>query len=236
MADPARGPAVLVMARVPRPSAEPGPLEAALGSQRWSALQEALLSRVITWAQEVSPEGIYVAFEPPEAGADAGEAGAGGGEAGAGGGELAGPDVTTFPQEGSDMTQRLARAAGRVFEAGHTPVLIAWPDLPHWRLDHAAGALSDLADGCGISVGPVFDGGFYLVALAGPLAPLFELPPRTWRGADGMVLAFEAAHSAGIEVGLLRAERGLHSLEDMRAALADPLLDPELRDLLPSAE
>jgi hypothetical protein len=51
-----------------------------------------------------------------------------------------------------------------------------------------------------------------------------------------MVLAFEAANSAGIEVGLLRAERGLHSLEDMRAAVADPLLDPELRDLLPSAE
>jgi uncharacterized protein len=220
MADPARGPAVLIMARVPRPSAEPGPLEVALGSQRWSALQEALLSRVIAWAQEVSPEAVYVAYEPPEADA----------------GELAGPDVTTFPQEGSDMTQRLARAAGAVFEAGHTPVLIAWPDLPRWRPDHAAGALSDLADGCGISVGPVFDGGFYLVALAGPLAPLFELPPRTWRGADGMVLAFEAAHSAGIEVGLLRAERGLHSLEDMRAALADPLLDPELRDLLPSAQ
>jgi glycosyltransferase A (GT-A) superfamily protein (DUF2064 family) len=222
MADSARGPAVLVMARVPRASAEPGPLEAALGSQHWVALQEALFSRVVTWAQEASPDNVYVAYEAPEVGAGAGD--------------LAGPDVTTFAQEGSDMTQRLARAAGRVFEAGHTPVLIAWPDLPRWRPDHATGALSDLADGCGISVGPVFDGGFYLVALADPLAPLFELPPRTWRGADGMVLAFEAANSAGIEVGLLRAERGLHSLEDMRAALADPLLDPELRDLLPSAE
>jgi glycosyltransferase A (GT-A) superfamily protein (DUF2064 family) len=205
------------MARVPRPSAEPAPLEAALGSQRWIALQEVLLSRLITWGQEVSPDAVYVAYEPAE-------------------GELARPDVTTFPQDGSDTTQRLAGAAGRVFEAGHTPVLITWPDLPRWRPDHAEGALSDLADGCGISVGPVFDGGFYLVGLAAPLAPLFELPPRTWRGADGMVLAFEAANSAGIEVGLLRAERGLHSLEDMRAALADPLLDPELRDLLPSAE
>jgi glycosyltransferase A (GT-A) superfamily protein (DUF2064 family) len=211
------------MARVPGPSAEPGSLEAALGSRHWIALQEALLSRLVAWAREVSPDAVYVAYEP-----DAGEL------AGAGG--LAGPGVTTFPQEGSDTTQRLAHAAGRVFEAGHTPVLIAWPDLPRWRPDHAAGALSDLADGCGISVGPVFDGGFYLVALASPLAPLFELPARTWRGADGMMLAFEAANSAGIEVGLLRAERGLHSLEDMRAALADPLLDPELRDLLPSAE
>jgi glycosyltransferase A (GT-A) superfamily protein (DUF2064 family) len=232
MADSARGPAVLVMARVPRASAEPGPLETALGSQHWIALQEALLSRVVTWAQESSPDAVYVAYDAPEAGAGAGDRA----DAGAGAGEPAGPDVIPFPQEGSDMTQQLARAAGRVFEAGHGPVLIAWPDLPRWRPDHATGALSDLADGCGISVGPVFDGGFYLVALADPLAPLFELPPRTWRGADGMVLAFEAANSAGIEVGLLRAERGLHSLEDMGAALADPLLDPELRDLLPSAE
>jgi glycosyltransferase A (GT-A) superfamily protein (DUF2064 family) len=219
---------------VPRPSAEPGLLEAALGSERWSTLQKALLSRVIAWAQEVSPGAVYVAYEPVEAGA-AGEL-ADAGELAEAAGELAGPGVTTFPQDGSGMTQRLASAAGRVFDAGHTPVLIAWPDLPRWRPDHAAGALSDLADGCGISVGPVFDGGFYLVALAGPLAPLFELPPRTWRGADGMALAFDAANSAGIEVGLLRAERGLHSLEDMRAALADPLLDSELRDLLPSAE
>ncbi len=222
-------PAVLVMARIPRASAEPGPLEAALGSQRWLALQGTLLSRVITWAQEVAPGAVYVAYEPPDAPEPDGAREASAADAG-------GPDVTTFPQDGPDMTQRLASAAGRVFDAGHTPVLIAWPDLPHWRADHAAGALSDLADGCGISVGPVFDGGFYLVALADPLAPLFELPARTWRGADGMVLAFEAAHAAGIEVGLLRAERGLHSLEDMRAALADPLLDAELRNLLPSAE
>jgi hypothetical protein len=33
----------------------------------------------------------------------------------------------------------------------------------------------------------------------------------------------------------LRAERGMHSLEDVRAALADPLLDSELRAVLESA-
>jgi hypothetical protein len=31
---------------------------------------------------------------------------------------------------------------------------------------------------------------------------------------------------------MLRAERGLRSPSDVRAALADPLLDPELRALL----
>ena len=38
----------------------------------------------------------------------------------------------------------------------------------------------------------------------------------------------------GRVIGLLRAERGLARPADVRAALADPLLDPELRALLDS--
>src|ERR1700722_3186788 len=97
-------PAVLVMARVPRPSVVPGPLEAALGSQRWSALQKTLLSRVITWGQEVAPDAVYVAYEPAGGGGAGGErVDVGAGEpVEAGAGELvdasglAGPGVTTF--------------------------------------------------------------------------------------------------------------------------------------------
>ena len=44
--------------------------------------------------------------------------------------------------------------------------------------------------------------------------------------------AFLAAHEAGVEVGLLRPERGLRTESDIAAALADPLLDGELRGLL----
>jgi glycosyltransferase A (GT-A) superfamily protein (DUF2064 family) len=111
-------------------------------------------------------------------------------------------------------------------------VLIAWPDLPRWRPEHAAAALTDLRDGCGLSLGPVFDGGFYLIALVRPLPALFALPAPAWRSPDALGIALIAAHEAGVEAGLLRAERGLHSPEDVRAALADPLLDPELRALL----
>jgi hypothetical protein len=40
------------------------------------------------------------------------------------------------------------------------------------------------------------------------------------------------AERAGIEVGLLRTERGLRSADDVRALLVDPLCDEELRRLL----
>ena len=111
-------------------------------------------------------------------------------------------------------------------------MLIVWPDLPRWRPEHARGALTDLSDGCDLSLGPVFDGGFYLIALARPLPALFTLPEQAWRSPDAMSIAITAAHEAGLEVGLLRTERGLHRPEDVRAALADPLLDSELRSLL----
>lgn len=124
--------------------------------------------------------------------------------------------------------EAVAPAARRAFDAAGGPLLIAWPELPVWRPVHGDGALGDLADGCGVSVGPVFDGGFYLLGLAEPLPALLELP----RSPDAMNRAFTAALEAEIDVGLLRAERGLRTAADVAAALADPLLDDELRGLL----
>ena len=125
--------------------------------------------------------------------------------------------------------ETLAAAATRAFPGDHPgPLLIAWPDLPVWRADHHTGAMADLADGCGVAVGPVFDGGFYLVALAAPIPALLDLPD----GPDAMNRAFRAAHDADVGVGLLRPERGLRTESDIAAALADPLLDNELRGLL----
>lgn len=126
----------------------------------------------------------------------------------------------------------LGGAVRASFDAHGGPVLVVWPDLPRWRPEHASGALEDLGAGCDLSLGPVFDGGFYLLALARPLPALFTLAADAWRGPDAMTLALEAVNQAGLQVGLLRAERGLRRSADVRAALADPLLDDELAALL----
>ncbi|HEX8975809.1 MAG TPA: DUF2064 domain-containing protein, partial [Solirubrobacteraceae bacterium] len=112
------------------------------------------------------------------------------------------------------------------------PLIILWPDLPRWRSAHLTAALSDLADGCDVALGPVFDGGFYLLALSRPIPGLFELPPDAWRSPDAMGMTFALAVKDGVTAGLLRAERALRTAADVAAALADPLLDDELRPLL----
>jgi glycosyltransferase A (GT-A) superfamily protein (DUF2064 family) len=147
-----------------------------------------------------------------------------------------GPDAAVFAGNGAGRTGELANAAVRALAGRDGPLLIAWPDLPRWRPDHAVAALDDLRVGCHVSLGPVFDGGFYLVALARPLSGLLGLSATMWRSADAIGVAVAAAHTSGIEAGLLRPERGLRSPGDVYAALADPLLDAELRTVLdPSA-
>jgi glycosyltransferase A (GT-A) superfamily protein (DUF2064 family) len=126
----------------------------------------------------------------------------------------------------------LGEAVSQLFADGDEPVLVVWPELARWRADHAAAALDDLADECEISVGPIFDGGFYLVAFARPVPALLELADDHWQTRDPIGLAVSAAGHSGRPVGLLRTERGLRTPADVSALLADPLVDDELRTLL----
>ena len=129
--------------------------------------------------------------------------------------------------------EALADAVARVFdEAGGGPVMVVWPVLPRWRAEHAFAVLDDLAAGCEASVAPVFDEGLYLLALARAIPAVLALPGETWDSPDviGLVLApINEARGAG-RSGAPRARAAQPA--DVRAALADPLLDDELRALL----
>ncbi len=123
-------------------------------------------------------------------------------------------------------------ATARVLSAHDGPLLVVWPVLARLRREHAAGALGDLRDGVELVIGPVIDGGLYLLGLGRPLGELMDLPGEAWSGADAMSSALAAAAAAGQEVGILRGERALRSEADVRAAIADPLTPEGIRALL----
>ena len=203
-------PAVLVMVRAPRRGEVRRALEPLIGADGCIALQAALIRQSVQWAGELNPRSINVAHDPPDAGPELRG--------------LVGPEAILFPQNGDGIAGRTADAAARVFSRGPGPLLIVWPDLPRLRSVHAEAALDDLSAGCDVVFGPVFDGGFYLVAISRPMPKLFSLPELAWRSADAMTMGLAAAREAGLEVGILRAERALHRPADVRAALADPTL------------
>jgi glycosyltransferase A (GT-A) superfamily protein (DUF2064 family) len=212
------GPAVLIMARAPRRGEVRRALEPMLGQDRCVALQSALIAQTASWASQVAPNAVHVAHDPPDVGRELRA--------------LVGTSASMFPQNGDGIAGRLADAAARVFARKDGPLLIAWPDLPRLRPDHAAAALDDLEAGCDAVLGPVIDGGLYLLGIARPLPKLFALPERAWRSPDVMMLGIAAARDAGLEIGILRGERALHHPSDVRAALADPLLPSELARIL----
>jgi uncharacterized protein len=211
-------PAVLIMARAPRRGEVRRALEPLLGPDRAAALQATLIVQAGRWAEAVAPGSVHVAYEPPDAAAELRR--------------LLGTEAALFPQNGDGIAGRLADAAARVFVHHHGPLLIAWPDLPRLQEHHARAALSDLEAGCDLTLGPAINGGFYLIGLARPLPQLFALPEQAWRSPDAMTIGLAAARDSGLEIGLLRAERALHRPADVRAALADPLLPPELSQIL----
>ena len=212
------GPAVLIMARAPRRGEVRRALEPLLGADRCVALQSALIAQAVGWAVSVAPGAVHVAHDPPDVGKELRL--------------LVGPSAALFPQNGDGIAGRLADAAARVFARSNGPLLIVWPDLPRFRPEHASAALDDLRDGCEVVLGPVIDGGLYLIGISRPLPKLFALPEQAWRSPDVMMLGMAAARDAGLEVGILRAERALARPGDVRAALADPLLPAEIGRIL----
>lgn len=204
------GPAVLVMARAPRLGETRRALEPMLGVEGCRTLQAVLLAQTVRWASLLQPREVCVAYEPADAGDELRE--------------LVGVGATVFPQNGEGIVGRVADAAGRVSARSPGPLVIVWPDLPQLRPMHAEGVLGDLAAGCDVVFGPVFDGGFYLIGVARPTPALFAVPERAWRSSDGLGEALAVVADARLEVGLLRAERALHRPADVRAALADPSL------------
>jgi glycosyltransferase A (GT-A) superfamily protein (DUF2064 family) len=186
------------------PWSGPEAMAAVLGPERADALTALLRARALAAAEAVAPRGE--------------------------------PDADSAADR-ADLPAVLRAAVDRVWsdsedlqDAG--PLLLLWPDLPRWRPAHVEAALSDLAEGCDLAIGPVFDGGFYLLGLARPVPSLLELDSKSWQSPDAMALTLAVAARGGVEAGLLRAERALRTEGDVAAALADPLLDEELKTLL----
>ncbi len=211
-------PAVVIMARAPRRGEVRHALESLLGLDGCLALQTALLVEALRWARSLKPRGLYIAHEPADAGREL---------------QLLGGDGTVlFPQNGEGIAARVADAVARVSSHSVGPVLVVWPDLAHFRQIHARAARIDLTTGADLVLGPVFDGGYYLIGVARPLPALFSLPELIWRGPDSLNQVLLAAAGLGLEIGMLQGERALHRPADVRAALADPLLPEAVRRAL----
>lgn len=213
-------PSVLVMAKVPRPGLVKTRLAPLLGDDACVRLQSALVRRAAALAVEVAPDATYVAFHPP-----CGRAGIS---------CLVPPGAVLLAQRGEHLGERLAAAVTEVFAARSGPLVVIGTDIPLMLPRHLREALTGLSAGRDAVLGPACDGGYYLLAMARPLAVLFALDAWMWGGPQVLAATLVRARAAGLSVGLLEPLRDLDTAADAAVLLADTDLPGELRSLLGS--
>lgn len=88
-------------------------------------------------------------------------------------------------QQGNDLGARMSNAFQQAFQSGYRNVLIIGTDCPGLTPALLNEAISGLSDVPAV-VGPAADGGYYLLALTGPVPELFT--GKAW-GTDGVFAA-----------------------------------------------
>jgi hypothetical protein len=125
----------------------------------------------------------------------------------------------------------LAEEVVRVAEEGDRPLAVVWPALARLRPDLRRAIVGDLAAGCDVVFGPLVDGGLYLLGFQRPLPLVTDLLAGELLP-DGFAAALSLAADSNLEIGSLRPERSLASLDGVALALADPLTPGKIRRLL----
>lgn len=213
---------VLLMARAPLPGRCKSRLQPLLGPDGCARLQRLLIARAAAWGSDVGSGSLQVACTPPE------------GVAAVAAVVDAGAEV--FAQRGDSAEARLSDALTRASGDDDVPLLVIGTDLPALSGAHADAAREDLLAGCDVSVGPAMSGGFYLLCMRPSTVHVFAQPLPSAREAGLIAGVLAAVGAGGLSVGLLRSERDLHTPDDARALLADPLLPDELRAALAPAQ
>jgi hypothetical protein len=146
---------------------------------------------------------------------------------------LAPPGMDIFPQEGSDLGERMARACAWGFKAGYSPVLLRGSDTPDLPAAVVSEAREVLAAGhFQVVLGPATDGGYYLVGLTGPQPHLFQGP--IWSSNTVLKSTLQVAVQQNLTVHLLPAWSDIDTLADLLTFLnrACPAPQPGWRSRL----
>jgi rSAM/selenodomain-associated transferase 2/rSAM/selenodomain-associated transferase 1 len=218
------GPAVLIMAKAPRPGTVKTRLHPMLGPDGCATLAGHLIQHAVSVALAAGEVTVFTAIDPPDARVEVRG--------------LLPAGVAQLRQHGADLGERMTNAAGEVFARGHRPVVVIGTDAPTLTSGLLNRAFGELARGCAAVFGPALDGGYYLVGLCRPAQELFALDPCVWGSDRVLAASLAAARRAGLDARLLPTLRDLDTPADAEALLADPLLPPvvgaALRSLIPA--
>ena len=124
-----------------------------------------------------------------------------------------------FPQEGSDLGERMSNAFFRAFAAGYTKALLIGSDCPDISRTIVSRGFM-LLDAHDVILGPAHDGGYYLIGLRQPEPELFY--SMDWGTGRVLQQTLDKINAAGLTVALLPKLRDIDRIEDLRHYLISP--------------
>ena len=192
-------PAIIVMAKAPRPGQVKTRLIPALGTEEAAQLAACFVRDTVDTAQSIVSH-VLVAYTPAD-----------------GQPELASllpQQLLWTDQPAGSLTERLQAAAVHAGECGFGPLLLIGtdsPTLPPAYLERAIRALNgDQAD---VVLGPTEDGGYYLVGFRGPIPRLFE--GVAWSTSRVYEQTVRNAHRLGLHVHSLPSWYDVDTPDDL---------------------
>jgi glycosyltransferase A (GT-A) superfamily protein (DUF2064 family) len=123
-------------------------------------------------------------------------------------------------------------AFDRRFGDGFDRVVIVGSDCPRLEVEHLTGAVKALRDAA-VVLGPAADGGYWMVAQRRPGVDLFTGIP--WSSPDTLTETRQRLENLGAAWVEIEALDDIDTEADLRTALTDPRLAPELRQQLLNA-
>jgi rSAM/selenodomain-associated transferase 1 len=200
---------VVVFAREPLPGRVKTRLAAAIGEGAAASVYAALLERTVAVAAGTDFDLVVSYAEAPSPAWTA--------------------DLTQRweVQRGGDLGERMRDAFDRRFGEGRECVVVVGSDCPPLQQEHLADA-ADALENVPVVIGPATDGGYWLVAQRRPGRDLFSGIP--WSSPNTMDATRERLATLAVDWVELDEFYDIDTETDLHAALADPDLDPDLRE------
>lgn len=154
-------PAVIVMAKAPRPGGVKTRLVPPLTDTAAARLAACFFADTVSLALNVTQQ-VVIAYAPTDGRAALEE-------------RLSGAGLLWLEQRGDDLGERLAGVVERAATLDLGPLLVVGADSPTLPRDFLITALEALAGGrADVALGPTEDGGYYAVGVRAPAVGLFD--------------------------------------------------------------
>jgi len=122
------------------------------------------------------------------------------------------PEFLVHPQVAGDLGQRMEASFEQAFAAGAEAVVLTGSDIPGLNSQIVRAAF-DALDASPVVIGPASDGGYYLIGMRAPGAPLFEGVEWSSERVLAQTEALAGAH--GLVVARLSEQHDVDTVEDL---------------------